>query len=123
MIVNLVASNIIPASYAAGTGAVRQEPDGTWTAWVVITADLGLYGRGTSEGAALGALEAKIKGIGLICTTGFAEAEATYRLRRDAEQKKEADAIREMVKEAFGVPNKDPLKGLPAGKTKTPSEN
>jgi hypothetical protein len=69
-----------------GQGGTEEQPDGTWLAWVFLdTDDAGLYGAGASERHALKALESKLKALGGIMASAYAEAESRQRVRADAE--------------------------------------
>ena len=81
-----------------GTGGSREQPDGTWLAWVTIDeGDLGLYGAGATEYHAIQALQCKLKSLGNTCSAAFAEAESRYQVRRKAESLEMSRKLEELA--------------------------
>jgi hypothetical protein len=90
--------NVLGQGLDVGGGITKQLADGTWVAAIAIEAgDVGLYGAGASEGHALEALKAKVKAMGLLCSTAFAEAESRHQVRMKAEDKAMADKFRDIL--------------------------
>jgi hypothetical protein len=64
---------------------------------VILSGAIGVYARGATEGQALAALEAKMKGLASYCSAALAEAGAGYNAQRLEQDKKTAGDLAKLL--------------------------